>query len=203
MLAAVMCLALSAGCAADPDTEPGPSATSTPTTSSPTPTPESSDEPSEEPSESSADPSAGPSVRAGELTATVGETVRSPYFGVTVLEIRHEENDVEGGGVYGARVRVCYTERHPGARPDGSTRTSTAPWTFGWIHADEVWLLDDPPQSTLSDRWAPVYRERRLQVGECNEGWIAVEYHVTAYLALTGVRYAPADFDLSVTWRPE
>lgn len=132
-------------------------------------------------------------------TFGLGETAHFRYFDVTVHERRSQDNGVEGGGIHGARVTVCYTHPHPGANADGTARTSTNPWTLGWVHGpDPVWSLD---AQALSSAWHPVYTERLLRPGQCNTGWIAIDIQETAYASHIGMRYAPADFDFGGTWR--
>ena len=154
------------------------------------------------PSETSTSSASPPTPRAANYRQlSVGQTAHFPYFDVTVDQTRHAPNGVEGGGTYGVRISVCYTHRHPGANSDGSTRTSTDPWKFGWTHDIGVaWALLPSHSSRLVSRWDPAYAERRLSVGECNSGWIAVDVRDTVFLAQTGVRYAPSDFDFSGTW---
>lgn len=131
-------------------------------------------------------------------TFDLGETAHFRYFDVTVHEKRSASNGVEGGGIFGARVTVCYTREHPDDNADGSTRTSRDPWQFGWAHGpDPVW---DRGSKQLSDHWTPVYRERRLKVGDCNSGWLTSDLRETAYVAHIGMRYAPASFDFTGTW---
>ena len=135
-------------------------------------------------------------VKSGEFA--VGQTAHFSYFDVTVLDHRRASNGVEGGGIYGALIKVCYTRRHPGANADGATRTSRDPWRFGLAHGPEpVW---DRGSKQLSHRWKPMYTERKLKVGECNSGWLTTDIRETAYVAHIGMRYAPADFDFRGTW---
>lgn len=128
----------------------------------------------------------------------LGQTAHFRYFDVTVHEHRFADNGIEGGGIYGARVSVCYTHKHPDPRADGSTRSSRDPWRFGWAHGpDPVW---DRGAGRPSDRWQPAYREKNLKVGECNTGWLTTEFRETVYVAHIGMRYQPANFDFRGTW---
>lgn len=139
-----------------------------------------------------------PEIVNGHVTVRLGETVHFPYFDVTVSEKRSASNGVEGGGIYGVRVTVCYTRRHPGANADGSTRTSPDPWRFGWAHGPEAeWQRGG---TMLSGHWQPAYREKQLRVGECNSGWLTADLQETAYVAHIGMRYVPGDFDFGATW---
>lgn len=151
-------------------------------------------------------PSSSAPTRAGQghepkpahLNLAVGETARLGYFDVTVHQIKGEENSVEGGGYHGARVTVCYVRIHPDANADGSTNTSTEPWTFGWFHDGEpTWVLNPggPGESQLSDHWPPAYEPRTLKLEECNTGWITIDIRKPWLLGISGVRYDPSAFD--------
>lgn len=188
----VMCVVLLASCGkGDVQSEPKPSPSQTPSSGVSQP-------PSSKPSATYSSKSI-PVVTAKRLNLRVGQTAHFEYFDVTVHKVRRAQSSVEGGLVFGFRTTVCYTKRHPSALPDGSTRTSVSPWKVGLMHDIKInWLS---PKPYLSARWRPVYQERILQVGQCNAGWITMEINESVFLAVMGIRYAPADFNSSATWR--
>ena len=135
-----------------------------------------------------------PSSNVGPLA--VGQTAHLAYFDVTVDDHRLLP------GLWGARVKVCYTHPHPSANADGTTRVSTDPWEFGFgpdgggVHYDK-----DPTIDThVSDYWKPAYGETRLALGQCHSGWVTVGL-VEGAVGFRGMRYAPSDFPISATWQ--
>ncbi|MDO5676973.1 MAG: hypothetical protein Q4G35_05645 [Propionibacteriaceae bacterium] len=137
----------------------------------------------------------------GPVTATAEPpgTFHLQYFDVSVLEQRF--NDL--GTATGVHVKVCYASPHPGANSDGTTRTSTNPWRFG-VFDGETQTFDDTrylrvDEFPASDEFQPVFKEKQLKVGECNEGWIGIE-HGTPDAAWAAMRYQPADFGDEITW---
>lgn len=133
------------------------------------------------------------------VTLDVGETAHTTYFDVTVL---NSEGHPDATGM-GVLVRVCYAAAHPDANDDGTTRTSTDPWSFG-VYDGEGGTIDDvefvrvdefPPSS----HWSPTYETRLLRVGECNEGWIQVS-DGNPDLARPYIRYSPQDFGDDIRW---
>ncbi len=144
-------------------------------------------------------PKSVPVFTPKRLNLQIGQTAHFEYFDVTVHEVRRAQSPVEGGLIFGFRTTVCYTKRHPSARPDGSTRISVSPWKVGLMHDIKInWVSPEP---YLSSRWSPVYQERILQVGQCNTGWITMEINESVYLAVMGIRYVPADFNFSGAWK--
>ena len=146
-----------------------------------------------------AEPDARPT---GPVTATAEPpgTLGLRYFDVSVLDQRF--NDL--GTATGVKVRVCYAAPHPEANADGTTRVSPDPWRFG-VYDGETQLPEDtqyPRPAELgepTDEFGPLLEARQVALGECNEGWIAVE-HGNPDLAWTAARYQPADFGDEITW---
>ncbi len=79
---------------------------------------------------------------------------------------------------------------------------SNNPWSVefrdGETGGPTVWRTI--PSLPFDQGWVPEYRETRLAVGECQEGWMGVR-HDNPDLQWTGLRYAPADFGDVITWR--
>ncbi|MEL4504630.1 hypothetical protein AAEX63_07315 [Luteococcus sp. H138] len=101
----------------------------------------------------------------------------------------------------GWKVRVCYTTAHAGQNADGTTRVSTDPWSVQVIDGEggtkPVWTkISEFP---ADKGWQPPYPERRVKLGECAEGWIAVR-HDNPDLQFQAVRYQPSDTGDVVTW---
>lgn len=127
-----------------------------------------------------------------------GHTARLAYFDVTALEQKHGED----GASIGWQVRVCYSARHPDAGSDDRVRVSNEPWSVEFRDGE----TDGPTQWQAirelphDSGWAPQYATKRLALGECNEGWMAVR-HGNPHLQWTGLRYAPANSGDTVVWR--
>lgn len=131
------------------------------------------------------------------LSLAQGKTAHLTYFDVTFLRFAAGQDGVS----HGWKVRVCYTSAHPGQNSDGTTRVSTNPWSVlvrdGEGGQEGMWVrIDDFP---ADKGWAPPYPSRRISVGQCAEGWLAIRDE-NPDLQWLAVRYAPADFGDQVTW---
>lgn len=131
------------------------------------------------------------------LSLAQGKTAHLTYFDVTFLRFAAGQDGIS----HGWKVRVCYTSPHPGQNADGTTRVSTNPWSVlvrdGEGGQEGRWVrIDDFP---ADKGWAPSYPVRRISVGQCAEGWIAIRDE-NPDLQWLAIRYAPADFGDQVTW---
>lgn len=127
-----------------------------------------------------------------------GDMARLRYFDVTALR---QEFGKDGISI-GWKVRVCYRAAHSGTGADRRTRVSNNPWS---VRVNDGEGPGTPPRWTAISTfpqdvgWAPEYAETRLELGGCQEGWMAVR-HGNPDLQWTGLRYSPADFGDVITW---
>lgn len=133
------------------------------------------------------------------LTAELGQTVKTRYFDVTVTEFDEVFDDLNAE--WAAKVTVCYAAPHPEQNADGTTRTSIDPWHFSYQdmegHGAAEWVkAKEFPQSDL---WEPAYKTKLLKLGECNSGWLQVA-PTHPHLHLPNLRYAPGDFGDDIRW---
>lgn len=126
-----------------------------------------------------------------------GQTARLRYFDVTALR---QEFGKDGVSI-GWKVRVCYQAPHPGAGNDGRTRVSNNPWSVRLRDAEGGGRWKSVPIGSLPHDagWVPEFRETRLGLGECQEGWLPVK-HDNPDLQWSGLSYAPVDFGDRITW---
>ncbi len=121
------------------------------------------------------------------------------YFDVTV------SNPVwDGDGTaFGAKVKVCYTHTHPDAGADGKVRTSLDPWSFGVLDL-EAGATDlsyfEAKAVPMSSMWTPVYAEKKLALGQCNTGYIAIHHGNPDLSSQFTMRYSPAGSADRITW---
>ena len=162
--------------------------------SSPTPTgaPTTTPPPTATPTTEQARP-AGPQT----LRLSYGQTARLRYFDVTALRQEFGKDRIS----IGWKVRVCYAAPHPEAGSDGRTRVSNNPWSVRVRDGEGGGQAKTVPISSLprDAGWVPEFRETRLALGECQEGWLPVK-HENPDLQWNGLTYAPADFGDRITW---
>ncbi|WP_145978705.1 hypothetical protein [Granulicoccus phenolivorans] len=162
------------------------SATASPSVPTSTPTPE--------PEPSSAPPP-GPQTR----TLRVGQTAQLRHFDVTVLHL--EPTDQLDTYV---ELQVCYTQAHPGANSDGTTRVSLNPWHVTVSLPEEggppvrvplADFVDTPPNEGPR---TPAYTETLLRVGQCQRGWVG--FGPQGHPVFERIHYEPRDFGDKITW---
>lgn len=145
----------------------------------------------------------GPGAAPGSYQPTtrnlaLGETVHLPYFDVTVSRYERDADGVEAG----VEVSVCYTNAHPEANADGTTRVSRDPWSFGLLDAESGetdYTFYRVNTFEVGKKWLPVYQEKLLKVGQCNTGWVSIANGAPDFW-IKYVRYLPADFGDTITW---
>lgn len=133
-----------------------------------------------------------------EVTAQAPGMLTTRYFDVQVGQLQVDPD----GTSWGVLVKVCYVVAQPEANPDGTTRTSLDPWQWflqdGEGGGSGSWVpVAQLPQTT---KWGPLYSEKALRVGQCNEGWITAD-HGNPDLLIPRLGYRPTDFGDQLDWR--
>lgn len=198
MLAAAGCQSSGGEQAAGPSTPPVVTATTARSSASPSPHGGESETPAATPTSETTSSSGSPSAKGPQdLSLSTGQTARLANFDATLLRSEHGKDGIS----IGWKVRVCYTSAHPEADADGATRISTDPWSVQVLDGEggtkAVWSrISEFP---ADKGWQPPYPERKLALGECSEGWIAVR-HENPDLQFQALRYQPAGSGDVVTW---